>query len=110
MNTLEVLREARSILGEPGTWTKGALARYENGHPAGVHDPEATCRCLYSTLVLATARLHPSGYESPTATFEAAVAAGFKGTSDVVRWNDAPERTHAEVLAKLDTAIAWLEK
>lgn len=43
-------------------------------------------------------------------TEEIAALFGFATWSQVFTWNDAPERTHAEVLARFDEAIVKLEE
>ena len=35
---------------------------------------------------------------------------GFENTSEMEAWNDAPERTHVEVLERLDEAIRRLSE
>ena len=94
-----ILRAARGYIAEPERWTKGRLARY----PA----PDRVARCAIGA-VFAAACTHEGGFGS--AAHEAADALlGVVGGTCISTWNDAPERTHAEVLEAFDRAIAAAE-
>jgi hypothetical protein len=85
--TLEVLVKARRLISYPVMWGKGSDKNVS---------PDA--KCLYLAI------------ESDVDGEDSAMRAlGFSGPSEVWTWNDDPERTHAEVLARLDEAIARLK-
>jgi hypothetical protein len=86
METHEILIAARKLIETPEKWGKGG-----NGPtPVG-------SRCLYLAL------------DGNADEEDAAMRAlGFGSIREVYDWNDAKERTHAEVLARLDAAIEKL--
>lgn len=89
---LQVLRDAREWLTPPGRWLQG-----RSGDDA--------CRCLTAAVYVA------AGQDLYLANRACEIVALHVGA--VVRlylWNDAPGRTHAEVLGALDGAIAGLER
>jgi len=82
----------RDLLSDITRWTKGASARNLEGESVLATEPCA-CYCVYGALV------HCYGF-----TGAAAVYARIRerlGMSPV-KWNDAPERTFAEVKALVD--------
>ncbi len=84
MTTLEILRRARELLATPERWRK-----------SGDKKALINAKCLYLAL------------DGTVDEEDAAIVAlGFRGPGEMWAWNDAPERTHAEVLARLDSAIA----
>ena len=101
-STADVLRAARALVATPSQWWQ------YRGH-RGV---EASRSC--AGLALAAAEGYPDRH-CPDAWLTLASAAGL-GDLDlgdvseaIYDWNDAPERTHAEVLAAFDRAIAAAE-
>jgi len=97
VTTLEILVKARELIAEPERWTQGAFARDEHGFSRYVCPGEFdyTCYCASGALRAA------GGY-----TTHPAYNAIHTGGPAVCVWNDAPGRTHAEVLAAFDAAIA----
>jgi len=95
MTTIEILKRARELIATPERWA------HQNGllpvECDGLHDPRVTARCL--ALAIESVQRHAR---------DARAALGFESWSEMHAWNDAPERTHAEVLARLDDAIARL--
>lgn len=93
-------------------WTQGAMARDGNADFIIVPTtaPEATCWCIAGAL-LADATL---GTANCGAAYTALLDAhkslnGDKQNSTLSIWNDAPERTQADVLALFDKAIERVE-
>jgi hypothetical protein len=110
MNTLEVLRETRKLLAGPDGWTQGAYARPEPLHGSvNIFNKRAHCFCLAGALYRAINVTPGENYGNEYALIGYARALGFQDENDVVAWNDNLDRTHAEVLERLDTAIAKLE-
>mgnify|MGYP003404033147 CR=1 FL=1 len=101
METLEIIRKTRALIATPETWTTQAGARDHDGAPVSWDAPEVACRCLY--IAVATAARSCIGEE------RVAEALGFLRSADIAPWNDAPGRTHAEVLARIDEATARLQ-
>lgn len=102
MKSSEVLRRARARIEKPENWTKGALARYATGErTVESAAPGVTCWCALGALDWA----EPVGWFRVYGRVCEAI-----GGPDLPRWNDAPERTHAEVLDAFDRAIALAEQ
>lgn len=92
MKPSEVLRAARKLVEDPALWARGT------GYDG--------CALCVSMAISEAAKV--SGVCS--ADFIFARAIGVKDeTAGVYAWNDAPERTHAEVLEAFDRAIALAE-
>jgi hypothetical protein len=100
-------------------WCQGVFARTAQGAQATLGSPDAVAFCILGAsshlTVLAgkpTYAMHPEAREAIRALV-ALVAPGvpFDGPmgrygAPLVAWNEAPERTQAEVLALVDRAIA----
>jgi len=99
---LEILKAARELLAVPERWTKGVGARDSKGIAVDWDDDSVYCRCAYIAISTVCGGQRPKEYSA----FD---ALGFRRGHDLFTWNDAPERTHAEVLARFDEAIARLE-
>ncbi len=80
------LEAARALIDSPEKWGKGAQVR------------SGGCNCIYTAL--------RCGMFRAVKCLDALGFAGATSISDVWKWNDAPERTHAEVLELFDRAIA----
>jgi hypothetical protein len=63
-----------------------------------VTDPRAVCFCIVGAIE----RTHG---DADFQAWEALRDAANGGTGSVAEWNDAPERTHAEVMDAFDAAI-----
>lgn len=100
MTLLDILKGARELIATPEKWTKGQGARNSKGDPRDWDAPDVRKRCLF-VAVSTMAKGVTGGLE-----FVAVRALRFRDTSALLEWHDAPERTHAEVLARLDAAIA----
>lgn len=106
VSNLQVLITARAILASPSSWTKGEVARTEDGRPTWVDDPQATCFCAIGAIRRAIFVLHGRFMQLRIPT-QVLCALGFD-EPDCMDWNDDPDRTHAEVLALFDAAISTL--
>lgn len=104
MSTVEVLKRARETISKPERWTQGAYARDARGYPIGVGHSDAVCFC--ATGAIARGAPDPEA----RALAQMGVRIGRRPVEGLAAWNDAPERTHAEVLAAFDSAIKRLEK
>lgn len=107
MTTLEILKAARELLAVPERWTQGGGQRDHNGNLVNWDEPGITCRCVWQTLRFVSQPDMNMRIKYPAKYYS---VLGFKTLSELVTWNDAPERTHAEVLARFDEAIAKLEE
>jgi len=91
--TSQILREARKLISVPERWCQ---------HKG--HDGEGRC----SVLAMHDAAGNMDGFNVVRGIFRTASAIG--PDIPISNWNDAPERTHPEVLAAFDAAIALAEK
>jgi hypothetical protein len=93
-----ILRAARRLIEEPERWTKGAAARDSAGKRVESGDTSAQCWCAYGAIGRAT------GYR--VSDWDARMLLSEVVGGCISMWNDAPWRTHVEVLAAFDAAIA----
>ncbi len=100
MTTRDVLVKARSYI-ERGHTTR-AFARNAAGDDVPPEHPGACCWCILGALLLASPdrRVHQGARR---ALME---ACGVRPPSSLDVWNDAPERTQADVLDAFNRAIA----
>ena len=101
MKTSKILRAARAKIEAPERWIKGDSARNAEGCYVVSWSPFAVCWCgsgaNHAVLGLA------GDWSAADEALETAVGGDFPD------WQDAPERTHPEVLAAFDKAIAERE-
>lgn len=125
LNGREVVEEAllrltyaRALIEQPEHWTKGTLARNRYREPVGVASPSAECFCVLGAIRCvdgAPLRIQAVvlNAEQPTTPYGVAVTVMYnitRATTGIGAWNDAPERTHEEVLAAFDAAIERCER
>jgi hypothetical protein len=101
MTQLEILKAARALITPEGAWTTGDLARNFKGEAVNSRSPHAVCWCMSGAV--RTASFYTSDWVAGID------ALGKVMSCSVPKFNDAPGRTQAEVLAKFDEAIAALE-
>jgi hypothetical protein len=94
-----ILVAARALIEHPEAWTKGEYARDKKGNRVSPSSRKAACWCARGAILRAAAGNIPAGFRAHDRLW--AVIRG-----SITRWNDAPERTHAEVLAAFDRAIS----
>lgn len=99
---VDILKAGRQRLTDLAKWTQGCLARDALGTPITTSDVNAVCWCAFGVLYsfnnssLAAEAFHP--------LFRAVHRRN--RLVDIGTYNDAPERTHEEILALYDDAIA----
>lgn len=91
MNMKELLTNARDLI-EKG-WTQGTLVK-------------RGCYCAMGAVLYADLCEDDKFWRTNEAISRLSTAAGLDVESGIVDWNDAPERTQAEVLEVFDRAIA----
>lgn len=99
MDLADILRAAREKIAAPESWGKG-MRRHDR--------PPETC-CAAEAIEACTPGIEYDGkvMRLRLGAYNAIVkAAGLDRGSAISAWNDAPERTHAEVIAAFDSAIA----
>lgn len=116
MTTAELLRAARALIAVPERWTQRATARDRAGAWCGAGDPRAARWCPDGALrnrvyrgkkswPLGLRRDRARAYVAALRALEAAI-----GVPVLQHWNDAPGRTHAQVVAAFSMAIALAER
>lgn len=101
MTTLTVLQEVRELLAAEERWTKGSPARNKRGKPVSSTDKKAVCWCLNGALDKCAPR--DASFWPSVKLLENILGQGFEG--NYMRFNDAPDTTHKDVLGLLDKAI-----
>lgn len=97
MTTIEILKKARELLSDPTHWMKGGCN--------ASHVREATAFCAWHAICKVNAPDYSEKLDNSTIL----LAFNFSRLIYLFGWNDAPERTHAEILQRFDEAIARLE-
>lgn len=97
----DILTAAADLIEKPGAWTQGAFARTLDGGPAIWTDDDAACFCVAGAIE----RVGGTASRNRAWDFfnDWTVKRGFR---HLANWNDAPERTQAEVVAALRAAAA----
>lgn len=90
MDAKEILAEARRMIEGPGRWTQGSYWR----------DRDGPSYCLRGAVMVAGAASRESGEMDRALSILHSAA----GCESIIRWNDAPGRTQAEVLDLIDAA------
>lgn len=99
----EVLRKAVVLLRPPEAWTQGRAARDASLQSVAPESPDAVCWCALG----AVQAISPgSGEATRLRTRAYWLLGGVIGSRALVNWNDAPERTHAEVIQAFEKAAA----
>lgn len=103
-DTKLILIEAQQKITEG--WTQGAYARMSNevddGGKVPVDSPLATCWCIMGAVFAVT----PAGVPYRMALDKLKEANGWEDTSNIIQWNDDPDRTQEQVLELFDKVIA----
>ena len=87
----------KELLSDPSSWTQHVIARDCKRERVAVNDSSATCFCLYGAL----RRCYGSTINPLSNKEEYDIWNRLQQMvpdRDPIGWNDAPERTHAEVL------------
>lgn len=101
MNQLaQDLRAAKALIDTPEKWTKGKLIRRDE-------NDQICAMCSIGAIYVATQETLNARHYAAKAAFRE--AAGCVEGLSISYWNDAPERTHAEVMAAFDRAIEKAE-
>lgn len=105
MNTVEILKAARELISDEKRWTQGELARDMFGIYADYDSDDAVCFCSEGAIRRVTITV-PSD-ERLRARQDAWGALNKAAGGNIVTFNEG--RTHSEVLAVFDRAIACAE-
>lgn len=93
MKASEILIKARELIEQPDRWAKGSMV--------------GKCMCSGSAVDEAGRRFWRARNNAMSILRR---SIGVVSLTDLIAWNDAPERTHPEVLAAFDSAITLAQK
>ncbi len=106
-STLALARRVRALLEAPERWTQGHMAETAKGSACRSESRHAARWCLLGAVTRSWAELDSDWQDED----ELSIALrAYTGPDGLIHWNDAPGRTHADVLALLDTVIAEGER
>jgi len=98
------LRAAKALISRPEAWTKHTNARDAQGKKIASRNPAAVCFCGFGALM----RVNPEKTAKRDQTYFY-LKRIVPDRLDYVEWQDAPERTHDEVMNVFSRAIAQAE-
>jgi len=102
MNDLvDALSRVKTRIATPATWTQNCAARDAQGRVRHYNNGDAVSWCLDSAVRMEA----PRELRSEVARILERCVLG----RDFIEWQDKPGRTHAQVIALLDRAIAVTE-
>jgi hypothetical protein len=99
----DTLRAARALIETPARWTQGMYAKDEQGQEIDPRDPAARQWCTSGAIGAVV------GY-GPSAIGARQILRKAAGARTMSIFNDDPARTHPEVMAAFDRAIALAEQ
>lgn len=100
MNVADILERAADLIEPEGAWTQGAFAVSATGERLNEQAPEAVCWCVAGAISRAAGSFYSGGASAARDHLRAIIQ------DTLPHWNDAPERTQAEVVSKLREAAA----
>lgn len=104
------LRAAKALIDTPEKWTKGAFARAPDGKRTHATSDSATSRCMAGACICASliqvSMNHDRRANAMLLALEDVVGPCVTDHDPVTGFNDSPQRTHAEIMAAFDKAIA----
>lgn len=104
MKVSDILERAADLIEPEGRWARGGFS-FRNGLSVGWQGRDADCWCALGAIGdVSRGDLRLCSESRPVAFFTEHL--GYLDWSDATQWNDAPERTQAEVVAKLREAAA----
>ena len=102
-DTLAVLARARELIADERRWCRRSFARSWLNVPVPAHSAAARRYCALGAIMQA-------GRKLGLPVEQARNALEWQTARPVQDWNDDPRRTHAEVIAAFDGAIAALDR
>lgn len=99
MTVADDLVAAKAMIEEPANWTK--------------HPKSLSPMCAYAAVMVACQGPMPAGHTERSLRAQEALSLAMGQSpfgTDVIAFNDAPDTTHADVLALFDRAIALSRK
>lgn len=104
--TLDVLKAARKLLANKKRWCKGEFALAKGGRVVEAYLLPSRAACRFCAIgAIWQQGVGNSDTWSAVEELEKSIR-----VADAFSWNDAPRRTHAQILKAFDKTIARLEK
>jgi len=105
----EVLTRAADLIEPEGAWTQGDTARDADGKPLpNSTEPAAVCWCVLGAIGKTVGGANRPMFSAARKALRAVLPEDIEQIDedlpDEANWNDAPERTQAEVVAALRAA------
>lgn len=105
MNTVKTVQQiaaemAQEFRGKPERWMQGAYAKDFEGEECSPSDSAAVCWCIAGKLLMHS----PSSVGGLWNSFTN--MAFLRNSNELVGWNDAPDRTVADVIALCEKVAA----
>lgn len=107
---LSVLVAARKLITPRKRWTKGSWARADGGITTDETDPAATCFCMSGAIRRYTNGDAADAHDIRVRDAARSAVHAVIHSDSIAAYNDAVRRTHKQVLAAFDRAIANLRK
>ena len=104
---IDVLKMARGFIQEPDAWVQECHAQNHIGEEEDPESPDAVSFCLEGAILRALTELEEVGRGDALLEIDAEV---MSSDEHICEWNDSPERTHAEVLARVNATLERLER
>ena len=105
-NTHKVLTAARALIAKPGKWTQDRLAGNHDGIMCDFQDGAAYQFCMLGAVMRAASEIEPGAAAYHLSGVALGCLRNVIGNGLISDFNDDPDRTHDEVLAAFDRAIA----
>jgi hypothetical protein len=102
-STIAVLRRARDLVADERRWCGGSFAR-------SWFDVPVLPQMVLARRFCAIGAIMRAGRELQLWTRDACLALQWQTVQPVEKWNDAPARTHADVIAAFDAALMAVEE
>ena len=103
---IDVLKMARGFIQEPDAWVQECHAQNDIGEETDPTESDAVSFCLEGAIMRALTHLQMRGVDPELQEVETEVM----GSENIVEWHDNLNRTHAEVLARVDATLERLER
>ncbi len=97
------LEAAKAKIATPEAWMQGFYAEDATGNQINGNDPSAVCFCAYGAVEAATGKIHGNSSIPEIKILD--TASESISRMHASSYNDAKDRTHAEVLVLFDKAI-----
>lgn len=106
MTPIRMLEVAKALISSPEKWTQGVSARDARGRHVDYGSQQARCWCVLGAMMKIDVGLDNFfGRQGAIWLLEKTMKSIWPSYSGLGSWNDAPERTHADVM-RLFTAAA----